>query len=138
MWATLTVEGVFEQHEGVPTLEQMQEFVKAPSQSSGMVEVAEVKHGIDMWFNEEGKYAFGEPTPREFVNHVATMYAHEAKSIHTSDFIVGNVLFTGGADNEGETVGLSDAQLAYVAQAGRIREIGFVGSGIWNFTGIEL
>ena len=138
MWATLIVDGAFEKHEGVPTLEQMQEWVKAPSQHSAMVEVVELKHGIDMWLNEEGKYVFGEPVPREFVNRRATMFAHEAHSISVSDWISGDVVFTGGADDEGETVGLSDEQYAYVAQAARMKEMGFPGSGVWNFTGIEL
>jgi len=138
MWATLTVDGDFEQHEGVPTLDQMQDWVKAPSQHSAMVEVVELKHGIDMWLNEEGKYVFGEPVPREFVNRRATMFAHEVHSISVHDFIVGNVLFTGGADDEGDTVGLSEKQLAYVSQAARMQEIGRVGSGVWNMTGISL
>ncbi|MGV0985065.1 MAG: DUF3846 domain-containing protein [Limnohabitans sp.] len=140
MWATLKVDGTFEKHEGVPTLEEMQEFVRAPQQApgQGMVEVVELKHGIDMWLNEEGKYVFGEPAPMEFWNRRATMFAHEAKAIYPSDMIVGDVLFTGGNDDEGETVGLSDEQLAYVAQSARMAEIGRPGSGIWNMTGISL
>lgn len=94
MYATLKVDGSFDRIEGVPTLEQMQEFVRAPSQApgQGMVEVVELKHGIDMWLNEEGKYVFGEPVPAEAVNRVATMFAHEARTIDPRDVIVGDVL----------------------------------------------
>jgi len=138
MWATLTVDGAFEVHEGVPGLERMQDWVKAPSQTYGLVEVVELKHGIDMWLNEEGKYVFGTPIPTEVLNRRATMFAHEAHSISVHDVIVGNVLFTGGLDDDGETVGLSDEQVKYVQQAARITEIGFPGSGVWNFTGVTL
>jgi len=133
MWATLTVDGEFEQHDGVPELEEMQTFVTGPTQRGrALVEVVEIKHGITMWINEEGKYE----DPRR--NHRATFFAHEAKAIYAQDFICGNVLFTGGADDEGETEGLNAEQLAYVSQAGRMKEIGFPGSGIWNMTGIAL
>jgi len=133
MWATLTVDGEFVRGDGVPALEVMQDFVKGPDQRGGtLVEVVEIKHDIAMWINEEGKYE------DQRVNHRATMFAHEAKSIRTIDYICGDVVFTGGPDDEGETMGLTDEQLAYVAQAGRIAEIGFPGSGIWNMTGISL
>jgi hypothetical protein len=132
MWATLTVEGEFEVHDGVPSLEQMQGIVKGPEQAYGLVEVVELKHGITMWINEEGKYE----DPRR--NGRATIFAREARSIYPNDHICGDVLFTGGPDEEGETQGLTDEQLAYVAQAARITEIGFPGSGFWNMTGVVL
>lgn len=136
MWATLTVEGVFEKHDGVPSLEQMQEFVKGPNQSHGWVEVVQIKHGIDMWINEEGKYEF--PQEPASINRKATMFAHEAKSIFPGDYIAGPCVFTSNDEETGETASLTDVQFAYVAQAARIAEIGRVGSGVWNFTGVQL
>jgi hypothetical protein len=121
-WATLKIDGTFEKHEGVPKLEEMQAVV------GGYVEVVELEHGVDMWLNEEGKYIWGEPTPTDKWNHRATMFAHAAKSIQANDWIAGDVLFTGGADDDGDTVGLSDEQMAYVEshapQDGEARLVG--------------
>jgi Domain of unknown function (DUF3846) len=137
MYATLTADGTFERHEGVPKLEQMQELVRSPDQKPGtaMVEVMQIKLGIDMWFNEEGKYVFSDP--QAAVNHRATMFAREHPGLFTGDYIAGDVLFT-GSNGDGETVGLTVAQYAYVAQAVSITEIGREGSGVWNMTGVQL
>lgn len=60
--------------------------------------------GMDMWVNEEGKL---NGLPR---NLLAT--AIWTIEYGVTDVIVGNVVFTGGVDDEGETLGLSDEQLA--------------------------
>jgi Domain of unknown function (DUF3846) len=130
-YAVLTTDDFYEEIEGIPSLERMQTIVAAPNEVSGLVEVVEIHPtGLTMWINEEGKYNGCEK------NGIATVMA--TGWIMAGDTIMGNVLFTGGPDDDGETQGLSDEQLQYVRQAQRIREIGFKGSGIWNMTGIAL
>src|SRR5450759_2220752 len=65
-----------------------------------MVEVVEVDdNGTTMWINEEGKYCGVE------VNEKATWLARGR--IFDGDRIMGDVLFTGGPDDNGDTTSLS-------------------------------
>ena len=136
MYATLTSDGIYTEHDGKPSLERMQEFVADPSGTYSMVEVMELRHEIDMWFNEEGKYAGenGGPMPR---NERATMMAQAFPGLFPHDFIAGDCLFT-GHDDMGETVGLNSEQADYVRAACQVQEIGRPGSGVWNMTGVSL
>ena len=59
--------------------------------------------GVDLWCNEEGKLA-GLPQ-----NDIATLLFHKEFGAH--DSIRGNVIFTGGADDEGDTIGLTEDQI---------------------------
>ncbi len=60
--------------------------------------------GVDMWVNEEGKLNSLAENP------IGTaLYLDE---FGNGDFIVGNILITGGVDHEGETLGLTDEQVA--------------------------
>ena len=59
--------------------------------------------GVDLWCNEEGKLA-GLPQ-----NEIATYLFH--KEFGHFDSIRGNVIFTGGTDDEGETLGISEDQI---------------------------
>jgi hypothetical protein len=59
--------------------------------------------GIDLYLNEEGKL---DGLPQ---NPIATALWSEDYGL--TDYIVGNVIITGGADHEGNTVGLTDGQL---------------------------
>ena len=61
--------------------------------------------GADMWCNENG-IAEGLP-----LNMVASAIYYEA--FKASNPILGNVIITGGADDEGETLGLTDEQVAH-------------------------
>jgi len=61
--------------------------------------------GVDMWCNENG-IAEGLP-----LNMVASAIYYEA--FNASNPILGNVIITGGADEEGETLGLTDEQVAH-------------------------
>lgn len=63
------------------------------------------KYGCDMWVNEEGKI-IGLP-----YNPLGSMLWAEHYGV--TDAIVGNIIITGGVDREGETLGLSDEQVAY-------------------------
>lgn len=59
----------------------------------------------DLWCNENG-IAEGLP-----LNMIAS--AIYSETFNASNPILGNVIITGGADEEGETLGLTDEQVAY-------------------------
>lgn len=59
--------------------------------------------GVDLWCNEESKLA---GLAR---NDIATYLFQKEFGPH--DYIGGNVIFTGGTDDEGETVGLTEDQI---------------------------
>jgi len=59
--------------------------------------------GVDMWCNEEGKL-IGLPQ-----NDFASLFFQ--KDYGVFDSVRGDVIFTGGVDKEGETLGLTDTQL---------------------------
>jgi hypothetical protein len=60
--------------------------------------------GLSMWLNDEGKLNGMDWNPRG-------QLAWDAAYGVASDFIFGPVVFTGGADSEGNTLGLTDEQL---------------------------
>ena len=71
----------------------------------GYVQVVDLKENLSLWCNEEGKM-LGLPA-----NHFATIMWE--KRFGKTDVIVGNAVFTGGTDSEGETLGLTDEQIAW-------------------------
>ena len=72
----------------------------------GWIECVTLRDELDMWVNEEGKL-IGLPQ-----NPIAT--ALFADSFGTSDVIMGDVIITCGTDQEGETLGLGEAQIEYL------------------------
>jgi len=70
---------------------------------NGLVELVSINEDIDMWLNEEGKVNGLEP------NIIASLLYN--KVFPNFDVIMGDVVITGGADDEGNTVGLSDASI---------------------------
>jgi len=62
--------------------------------------------GADLWVNEEGKL-IGLP-----INAYGTKLW--AKEYGRTDIIVGDIIITGGADEEGDTLGITPTQLAGV------------------------
>lgn len=70
----------------------------------GMIECVGLGNA-DLWCNENG-IAEGLP-----LNMIAS--AIYSETFKTSNPILGNVIITGGADEEGETLGLTDEQVAY-------------------------
>ena len=69
----------------------------------GWVQAVDLKPNLTLWCNEEGK-----------MNGLAVNYfATELwESVYgATDIIVGDVVLTGGADDEGETLGLTDNQI---------------------------
>ena len=73
----------------------------------GWVQAIDLSETVVLWCNEEGK----------MINLPHNPYAQElwdeAYGVKT-DYIVGDVVITGGTDNEGNTLGLSEADLAEV------------------------
>jgi hypothetical protein len=70
----------------------------------GYFECVTLRHlGIDMWVNEDGKI---KQLP---LNYIAS--AMFQGSFGNTDAIVGDVILTGLADSEGNTLGLSDEQI---------------------------
>jgi predicted RNA polymerase sigma factor len=68
----------------------------------GLVQALDLKDDLTMWVNEEGKLQ-GLP-----VNENATViFAARFRAI---DLIVGDIVLTGGTDDEGEVLGLTDQQ----------------------------
>ena len=71
----------------------------------GMIEAVTLPSGLTLWVNEEGKMN-GLP-----VNEYATRLFASAFGAGI-DIIVGNAIVTGGADDEGETLGLTDEEVS--------------------------
>ena len=69
------------------------------------VELVRLDGGVDMWIDEEGKFA-----GPAIINNVATMLAKMTHAIASWDVIVGRALLTSSA--EADTIPLSEAQLA--------------------------
>ena len=66
----------------------------------GMIECVHLSENEDLWCNENG-IAEGKP-----LNLIAS--AIYSETFNAGNPILGNVIITGGADDEGETLGLSD------------------------------
>ncbi len=80
--------------EGESQLEKLQEAV------GGLVQAVDFTPNLTIWVNEEGKI-IGLP-----INPMATFLWE--KYFGLTDFICGNVIFTGGTGDEGETLGLNE------------------------------
>ena len=94
---TLDTEGVakeIELVEGESQLAKLQEAV------GGLVQAVDFTENLTLWCNEEGKL-YGLP-----INPMATFLWE--KYFGLTDFICGNVIFTGGTGDEGETLGLNE------------------------------
>ena len=70
---------------------------------NGLIELVTIDEDIDMWVNEEGKVSGLEP------NIIASIIWN--KIFPNFDVIMGDVIITGGADEEGNTIGLSDKSI---------------------------
>lgn len=99
----ITAEGEFKELDGI-SLEALQSAV------GGWVQAIDLEANLTMWLNEEGKL-IGLP-------HNTTAQKLWDKTFWTgSDFIVGDVVLTGGTDEEGQTLPLP------LNTAQRIREL---------------
>ncbi len=98
-WATLKMDGEFAVREGIPKLEDLQAAV------GGYVQVLEIREGITMWCNEDVPEKFMGVPRLVWENPLATWLVQDAG---IEDVIAKDVAFTGGPDDEGETLGLTD------------------------------
>lgn len=80
-------------------LEQLQSAV------GGYVQPIDLTQNLTMWCNEEGKLTGLAHNP------YAQFMWDEVFGCHT-DYLVGDVVMTGGTDDEGETIGLTEEQVA--------------------------
>lgn len=77
----------------------------------GLIECVEISKGIDMWINEEGKM-YG----LDYNVRATAFYWTRHPAAFMRDVIVGDVVLTGGVGEEGETLGLSPAQVNWLAE----------------------
>ena len=75
----------------------------------GWVEAVDLSETLTMWCNEEGKIN------GDILNAKANQIFRD--TFGAVDVIMGDVIFTGGADDEGDTMGLTDAQVNSLLQA---------------------
>lgn len=92
--------------EGESQLDKLQEAV------GGWVQAVDFTPNLTIWVNEEGKL-IGLP-----INPMATFLWE--KYFGLTDFICGNVIFTGGTGDEGETLGLNEETAKELRQFLRI------------------
>lgn len=73
----------------------------------GMIECVTLrdKNCVDMWINENGKYSGLDQNP--------TATALWVDMYDLTDVIMGDVVITGGTDDEGYTLGLLDEEVEY-------------------------
>lgn len=69
----------------------------------GWVQAIQLTDTLTLWLNEEGKM--------EELAHNAIAQWYWDMAFGRTDYIVGNAIFTGGFDEEGETIGLTDQQV---------------------------
>jgi hypothetical protein len=108
-WVTLTVEGEMAFHDGVPTLRDLQNAV------GGYVEAVRFSLAgseATMFVDEEGKLV-AEPRRNYKADVVCSAVARYG------DWIAGNVALTGGVGPDGETLGLTDPQVAELRRIDR-------------------
>lgn len=105
MYYTVTPEGRWSEHEGVPDLDALTAAVGGYVEAVGMT-----REGDDaiLWLNEEGKL---EGLPR---NESATLIAHSFEAIQTADYIAGSAVFTGAPDENGDTTSLPESWVTYI------------------------
>jgi hypothetical protein len=92
------------------SLTQLQEAV------GGLVQAADLQDNLTLWCNEEGKLING------MLANVIGTHMWE-KSFGMTDIIMGDIVFTGGTDDEGDNLALPTAWLVQLQElAGKLRE----------------
>ena len=89
--------------------ESEQELKSLQNAVGGYVQVIELEDDFTMWVNEEGKL-LNLP-----VNEIATVIWEVRFGLDT-DIICGDVVFTGGMDEDGETLTISEANVQRLAE----------------------
>lgn len=105
MYIVITTDREVTEHEGLPDLDRLQAIAGGDVETIGLN-----REGIFavMWFGEDGKRASLD------VNEAATYIAQMWAGISPNDFVVGPVILTGSADEEGDTTPLSRDWRQYV------------------------
>lgn len=83
------------------SLEKLQEAV------GGWVQAIDLSDTMSMWCNEEGKMMS--------LPHNPFGQAFWEKVYGRTDYIVGDIVLTGGTDKHGETIGLTDEQMKEIS-----------------------
>jgi hypothetical protein len=92
------------------SLTQLQEAV------GGLVQAADLQDNLTLWCNEEGKLING------MLANVIGTHMWE-KSFGMTDIIMGDIVFTGGTDDEGDNLALPTAWLVQLQElAGKLRK----------------
>ena len=73
----------------------------------GWVQAVDLTDRLTMWCNEEGKMI-------NLPHNPFAQYFWDKKFGAHTDYIVGDIVFTGGTDDEGETLGLTAEQIEWV------------------------
>ena len=81
----------------------------------GLIQPVDLKPDLTLWCNEEGKLINGME-----INTIGTHLWEQTFGM--TDVIMGNIVLTGGTDDEGETLPLPSTWLAYIEEiAERLR-----------------
>ena len=91
-------------------LETLQQAVE------GLVQAVEISGDLTMWCNEEGKMI---SLPHNPYGQAFWETAFPISEFGRTDYIVGDIVLTGGADARGETLGLSVAQVFQIKDLAR-------------------
>lgn len=79
----------------------------------GWIEPIPTDSRVTMWCNEDGK-GMGLPVNRLAMD--VWIYYDDYGCLADGDFLVGNVVITGGVDSHGDTLDLSEADRAWVLE----------------------
>jgi hypothetical protein len=82
----------------------------------GLVQAVDLSERLTMWLNEEGK-VLGQAH-----NPYGQFFWDKLFGVHT-DYIVGDIVISGGTDKHGDTLGLTEQQVEWVMYfVNRVRE----------------
>lgn len=84
------------------SLEKLQKAV------GGYVQAIDLSEGVTMWCNEEGKMM---SLPHNPFGQAFWEVAFPVSEFGRTDYIVGDIVLTGGADDEGDTLGLTSEEI---------------------------
>ena len=113
-----------EGHKGVVEFEFGKSYELLSNAVGGMIECVGLKDA-DLWCNENGIAEGLE------LNMIASAIYSEA--FNASNPILGNVIITGSVDDEGETLGLTDEQVAYwLGYNKKVIPTAYLMSGMYN------
>ena len=84
------------------SLEKLQKAV------GGYVQAVDLCEGVTMWCNEEGKMM---SLPHNPFGQAFWETAFPVSEFGRTDYIVGDIVLTGGADDEGDTLGLTSEEI---------------------------